>query len=176
LIGYTNRILANEDFNNDKVDAGEIGAGHSVTALYEVALKGNNGERHTPRRYQPRSESDTTVKGGELAEIRLRFKLPDSEQSELISTVIELDSVVDNLDNTSNAYRFAASVAGFGQLLRGDTRLNEFGFDTARNLASEITQDDPFGYRAEYLRLLDLANSLDSLKRAQTTPAPRTRG
>lgn len=176
LIGYTNRILANEDFSNDKVDAGEIGAGHSVTALYEVALKGNNGERHTPRRYQPRSESDTTVKGGELAEIRLRFKLPDSEQSELISTVIELDSVVDNLDNTSNAYRFAASVAGFGQLLRGDNRLNEFGFDTARNLANETTQDDPFGYRAEYLRLLDLANSLDSLKRAQTTPAPRTRG
>ena len=186
LIGYTNRILNNEDFNDDKVDAGEIGAGHSVTALYEVALKGHNGERHTPRRYG----SNGTIKGvengmtngtdathaSELAEVRLRFKLPDSEQSQLISSVIELDSVMDSLDATSNAYRFAASVAGFGQLLRGNTRIDEFDFDTARHLARESTPEDPFGYYSEYLRLLDLAKSLDTLKRAQNTPSQHTRG
>ncbi len=180
LIGYTNRILDNEDFANDKIDAGEIGVGHSVTALYEVALRGRNGERHTPRRYEPTAENTDSKPDAnyahEIAEVRLRFKRPDSTQSELISTVIELDSVSEKLDKTSNAFRFAASVAGFGQLLRGDPRIDKFGFDTARHLARHSTQDDPFGYHAEYLRLLDLAQSLDTLKRAQNAPTPRTRG
>ena len=183
LIGYSNRILDNEDFNDDKVDAGEIGVGHSVTALYEVALKGRNGERHSPRRYDSGSDTveDLTREAdephaNELAEVRLRFKLPDSTQSQMVSTVIELESVQNDLAATSNAYRFAASVAGFGQLLRGDSHINDFSFDTARLLARDSTQEDPFGYHSEYLRLLDLAQSLDALKRAQNTPTQQTRG
>ena len=187
LIGYTNRIMDNEDFANDRVDAGEIGAGHSVTALYEVALEGRDGERLTPRRYESGNDRNKGITGSaanspdaphanELAELRLRFKQPDSEKSQLISSVVTLDNVLDDLDATSNAYRFAASVAGFGQLLRGDTRVNDFGFDAARSLATEATQADPFGYHSEYLRLLDLAQSLDTLKRAQNTPAQQIRG
>ena len=187
LIGYTNRIMDNEDFANDRVDAGEIGAGHSVTALYEVALKGRDGERLTPRRYDSGNDRNKGITGSaanspdaphanELAELRLRFKQPDSDESQLISSVVTLDNVLDDLDATSSAYRFAASVAGFGQLLRGDTRVNDFGFDAARSLATESTQADPFGYHSEYLRLLDLAQSLDTLKRAQNTPAQQSRG
>jgi len=165
LIGYTNRLLHNEDFNNDKVDAGEIGAGHSVTALYEIALKGQDGERHSQRRYGNNHQINAD-KLNEVAELRLRYKKPGASNSQLISQVISLDAAAESLDNTSNNFRFSASVAGFGQLLRNNTRLGTFDYDSARNLAITARTDDNFGYRAEYLRLVDIAQSLDKLKRA----------
>ncbi len=170
LIGYTNRILNNEDFDDDKVDAGEIGAGHSVTALYEVALTGQGGERHTERRYDNLNNPAPAEHSSELAELRLRYKQPGADDSQLISQIISKQAVLESLDDTSNAFRFAASVAGFGQLLRGDTRVNTFNFDDARTLASTHSGPDTFGYRSEYLRMLDLAQSLYRLDRAVSEP------
>lgn len=170
LIGYTNRILNNEDFDDDKVDAGEIGAGHSVTALYEVALTGQGGERHTERRYDNLNNPAPAEHSSELAELRLRYKQPGADDSQLISQIISKQAVLESLDDTSNAFRFAASVAGFGQLLRGDTRVNTFNFDDARTLATTHSGPDTFGYRSEYLRMLDLAQSLNRLDKAVSEP------
>ena len=167
LIGYTNRQLHNEDFNNDKVDAGEIGAGHTVTALYEVALQGSGGQRHSVRRYGQTNSSDSTgTKLNELAELRLRYKSPSSEASQLISQIVETRHFSPSLAHTSDNFRFSASVAAFGQLLRDNHRLNSFAYEDAKTLASQASGIDSFGYRSEYIRLLDMADSLDRLRRA----------
>lgn len=176
LIGYTNRMLNNEDFNDDKVDAGEIGAGHSVTALYEVALAGKGGERHTERRYNSFGKPVPTEHDAELAQLRVRYKQPGTKESQLISQIINKEAVLDSLDKTSNAFRFSASVAGFGQLLRGDTRVNNFNFDNARTLAASHSGVDTFGYRSEYLRMLDLAQSLNRLGQTVSKRPDEPRG
>lgn len=168
LIGYSNRQLANEDFNNDRVDAGEIGAGHTVTALYEIALHGEGGEKHSPRRYAGQSDgkSATTVHADEIAELRLRYKLPGDKDSLLSSRLVSLpDPQALAEQGASESFRFSASVAAFGQLLRGDERLADYDYQAARALAVEGLGKDPYGYRAEYLRLLDLADSLDRFSR-----------
>lgn len=161
LIGYANRLLANEDFTDDRVDAGEIGAGHAVTALYEIALHGEGGERHAPRRFGEGVPEDAS--GGELAVLRLRYKLPDEDESRPLETPIRAADAVDSLDGTSDDYRFAAAVAAFGQALRGDTRLGDFDLDDAAALAADATGEDRFGYRAEFVRLATLAASLASV-------------
>ena len=166
LIGYTNRILANEDFNDDKVDAGEIGAGHTVTALYEVALHGDGGERNTPRRYNSTQVNDDTTLTNEIADVRLRYKRPGSDKSELLRQVVQRDDAVNSTEATSDAYRFSASVAAFGQLLKDDTHMGDYVYSDARKLARTASADDEYGYRAEFVRLVDLAQSLDSLQQA----------
>lgn len=167
LIGYTNRQLHNEDFNNDKVDAGDIGAGHTVTALYEIALAGSGGERHTPRRYgQSEIQSVADNKHNEIGELRLRYKTPGSTTSQLISQIIHTED--DQLVNkqTSENFRFSASVAAFGQLLRDNERLNAFDYGDARALAEASKGKDTFGYRSEFLRLVDMADSIERIERA----------
>lgn len=168
LIGYTNRQLNNEDFRDDKVDAGEIGAGHSVTALYEIALVNEDGERHTPSRYNIRQQTSDNRFNNELAAIRLRYKLPGKKNSDAFEQVIELPARQQLIAESSNSFRFSASVAAFGQLLSNDTRINNFSYADAHELASSAVTADPFGYRAEYLRLLDLAKSLNDITRAST--------
>jgi Ca-activated chloride channel family protein len=172
LIGYSNRLLANEDFGDDQIDAGEIGAGHSVTALYEIALTGSGGERHSPRRYGQRPTGASQVQAGvesastasEIGEIRLRYKLPDSDKSRLTTQVIDLENNrVAGDEGLSKEFDFSASVAAFGQLLAGDTRVGTFDYADARVLAKGAVGKDLFGYRAEFLRLLDLADSLHHL-------------
>ncbi|MGQ7843494.1 vWA domain-containing protein [Granulosicoccus sp. 3-233] len=182
LIGYSNRQLANEDFNNDRVDAGEIGAGHTVTALYEIALHGEGGERHSPSRYgrqddKVSNEADDASLSSEVAELRLRYKLPGENDSRLSTRIVSLgDSGLQNLQANSDNFRFSASVAAFGQLLRGDDRLADYDYQDARRLAANAMGDDPFGYRAEYLRLLDLAGSLDRLSRMDQYSPHREEG
>lgn len=172
LIGYSNRLLANEDFSDDRIDAGEIGAGHSVTALYEIAVVGGGGERHSPRRYGQPSTGDSQVPAGvetasnttEIGEIRLRYKLPDSEKSRLTTQLIDLENNRLARDKgLSVEFDFSASVAAFGQLLAGDTRVGAFDYADTRGLAAGALGSDRFGYRAEFLRLLDLADSLHHL-------------
>ncbi|HKL52085.1 MAG TPA: VWA domain-containing protein [Wenzhouxiangellaceae bacterium] len=157
LIGYENRVLAREDFNNDAVDAGDIGAGHSVTALYEVALQGAGGERLDPLRYGDEStRARATTETGESRELgflRLRYKAPDEDVSRLIEQPIERRAD----ETTSNNLAFAASVAAFGQHLRGGKYLEGFGIDDIHELASRSKGDDPFGYRGEFLQLVRLA-------------------
>ena len=158
LIGYENRALAREDFANDKVDAGEIGAGHSVTALYEIALLGSGGQRLEPLRYQP--DTRPAAHGGELALVRLRYKAPDGEVSKLIERPVRRDEVLSDFDQASESTRWAASIAAFGQSLRGGKYLGRYGYPEIRALAAHSRGDDPYGDRAELLKLVDLAQSL----------------
>jgi Ca-activated chloride channel family protein len=162
LIGYEQRLLKREDFSNDKVDAGEIGAGHSVTALYELALKGSGGERLEKLRYQS-SEKPVKSNANELAFLRLRYKLPKDEQSQLLEFPIKRQEI-ESANKTTDAFRFSAAVAGFGQLLRGSNYLMNFGYEQVRELAQNSTTSDPYGYRGEFLQLIGLAQALSPAK------------
>ena len=156
LIGYENRMLAREDFSNDKVDAGEIGAGHRVTALYEIIPAGGKGHIE-PLRYGDRSKPQG--KAGELAHVRLRYKQPSSDSSQLLEYPIEVKSAV-ALAKTSDDFRFAASVAAFGQLLRGGKYIGGFGYDDIVSLARGGLSADNEGYRREFVSLVKLAGTL----------------
>jgi Ca-activated chloride channel family protein len=158
LIGYENRALAREDFSNDRVDAGEIGAGHSVTAIYEIALAGSAGRRLDSGRYQPQQPATTST--DELALVRLRYKQPGGATSTLIERPVRTADVVKDLGKASGHYRFAAAVAGFGQILRGGKYTADFSYPEVLALARGARGDDPFGYRGEFLQLANLASSL----------------
>lgn len=158
LIGYVNRHLANEDFANDKVDAGDIGAGHTVTALYEIALHGEGGKRHSESRYQNKLLSDKFT--DEIADVRLRYKPADSDTSKLLNSVIRKSDAVTTLNETSDEFRFSAAVAAFGQLLRENQFIENFDLKDTAKLASSAKGKDRFGYRSEFVKLVDLAESL----------------
>ena len=151
LIGYETRALAREDFNNDRVDAGELGAGHSVTALYEITPVGSPAQLSDPLRYAPETVAPTS---DEISFIKLRFKVPGENVSQLIETPIVGTSI------PGTEASFAAAIAGFGQLLRGDTYLGDWGYDDAIALANANRGDDDFGYRTEAVQLMRLAQSL----------------
>ena len=157
LIGYENRMLAREDFNNDKVDAGEIGAGHSVTALYEISLVDGDARRLEPLRYQ--KEGKPADHGSELALLRLRYKAPDGDKSTLIEQPLQRDAISDS-NSTSDNFRFSATVAAFGQLLRGGRYTESFNYEELARLASSARGEDRFGYRGEFIWLVHLARSL----------------
>jgi Ca-activated chloride channel family protein len=171
LVGYENRALRREDFNNDAVDAGEIGAGHTVTALYEITLTGEQGRRMDPLRYARPANTESSL-DNELALLRLRYKLPDSDTSRLIETPLYRNSIQPTLAATSARYRFAASVAAFGQILRGGRYLGNFGWTDVRQLAQGSRGQDPFGYRGEFINLVGLAQSLST---GSGKPAPAVR-
>jgi Ca-activated chloride channel family protein len=156
LIGYENRMLAREDFNNDKVDAGEIGAGHRVTALYEVVPVGAKG-RVDPLRYGARTAA--AAGNGELANVRLRYKMPDAEASQLLEYPIRKNAVM-AADKLSPDFRFAASVAAFGQLLRGGKYVGNFSYGDVATLAKGALSQDADGYRREFVSLVELARTL----------------
>jgi Ca-activated chloride channel family protein len=155
LIGYENRLLRREDFSNDKIDAGEIGAGHTVTALYEIALVGSGGERLENMRYGKTTTSDRL--SSELAFLRLRYKAPDSNTSKLLESVLKRQDIV---RNTSERFRFSAAVAAFAQQLRGGKYLDKFSYDEILSLARGARGYDPFGYRGEFIKLVNLSQSL----------------
>ncbi|MEH6517586.1 MAG: VWA domain-containing protein [Halioglobus sp.] len=161
LIGYENRMLNKEDFKNDKVDAGDIGAGHTVTALYEIVLAGGGSERIAKLRYD---NKETTVvdNSGELAFVKLRYKQPGTSSSIEVSKAIVRNSVLDSLASSSTDLRFAASVAGFGQILQGGKFTGNWGYDEALTLARNARGNDPHGYRSEFVHLIELAQSLSS--------------
>jgi Ca-activated chloride channel family protein len=167
LIGYENRMLAKEDFNDDKKDAGELGSGHSVTALYEIVPVGvdfNQVASVDDLKYQRAAPSPSPVKvqemnhNEELATIKLRYKLPAEEQSKLISQVINSNPIAGS--ETSNNFRFAASVAEFGMLLRDSEYKGSATFATAIELARGAKGEDALGYRADYIKLLETAELL----------------
>ena len=171
LIGYENRILNEEDFANDKVDAGEIGAGHRVTALYEISLVGSNGQRLPERRYQAETstpESNNASFSNELAHLRIRYMLPNESVSKLIQSPV-MDSGINA--RGSESFNFAAAVAAFGQKLRGGTYLETFSYDDIENLARQSRGNDSHGYRSEFMQLVSLANTLDQTENvAQQVP------
>jgi Ca-activated chloride channel family protein len=156
-IGYENRQLRREDFHNDQVDAGDIGAGHTVTALYELTLTGARGAID-PLRYGAASSAGA-ANTTELAHLRLRYKRPGHSSSELIETPIRREAMRP-LDQADADFRFATAVAGFGQVLRGGRHTGGWTVADARALAAASLADDRFGYRGEFLRLAGLAQAL----------------
>lgn len=153
LIGYETRNLRREDFNNDAIDAGELGAGHTVTAIYEVTPVGSPAQLSDPLRYAPNA---VAAESDELGFLKLRYKEPGAVDSKLIQTPIAGNST------PGNEARFAAAIAGFGQLLRGDPYLGAWGYDQAIALANAHRGDDNFGYRTEAVQLMRLAQSLSN--------------
>lgn len=162
LLGYENRMLKREDFNNDKVDAGEVGAGHTVTAIYELTLKGSAASVD-PLRYGKEKASLSDI-SGELAFLRLRYKEPDGDVSRLVAWPLHRQDVKSSFAQASTEFRFAAAVAAFGQQLRGGKHTGEMGYADIARLAGEARGADNFGYRGEFLRLVNLVQSLSSRK------------
>ncbi|MCC6531135.1 MAG: VWA domain-containing protein [Burkholderiales bacterium] len=159
LIGYENRLLKREDFNNDQVDAGDIGAGHTVTALYELTLA-NTGGLIDPLRYRPLPAAAVQA-SSELAHVKLRYKEPQAQTSTLIDVTVG-PGEVRSIAQASPEMRFAIAVAGFGQILRGGRYTGNWTLADTRTLAAANVGADRFGYRAEFLRLVDLAGSLST--------------
>jgi len=158
LIGYENRALREEDFKNDKVDAGDIGAGHQVTAIYEIVPAGSKGwlpDRHFAANRRP--EGATGASNGELAQVRLRYKLPDGGPSRQITRPV-LASQLANARQPSGDLAFAIAVAGFAQKLRGDALLGEWSYAEIKRLAgSQWGFTQQARWRTEFLHLIDLA-------------------
>lgn len=158
-IGFENRALKREDFNNDQVDAGEIGMGHRVTALYEITLVGDK-TRIEPLRYAKEADR-AKAPGAELGFLRLRYKAPDGDKSQLLEFPIARPAAGRDLKTASEDFRFAAAVAAFGQRLGdGGKYLNGFDFDRIHDLAAGSRGNDRFGYRGEFLNMVRLAKSL----------------
>ncbi|HEX8639790.1 MAG TPA: VWA domain-containing protein [Allosphingosinicella sp.] len=153
LIGYENRLLAEQDFDNDAVDAGDIGAGHQVTALYELVPAGGRGWL-PQRRYPPNRREAAGANNGELAFLRLRYKLPGQSQSRLIEQPVHA-GLLRTARPPAGDSAFAAAVAAYGQLLRGDTNLGTFSFAEVRRLAAQARADD--FWRREFVNLTQLA-------------------
>ncbi len=162
LIGYESRLLARDDFRNDKVDAGEIGAGHTVTALYEITPAGSGAALVGSLRYRPQGGPPAGV-SDEYACVKIRYKLPDSETSTEITRVVGPDDELPRLGALSQETRFSAAVAGFGQLLRGGTYTGDFDFGDVIDLAQGAQGADHFGYRREFIELVRAARTVADL-------------
>lgn len=159
MIGYENRVLATQDFKDDRKDAGEMGAGHTVTALYEL-LSPEQAARMLD--VDAPKYTSTTLDGSrtdELATVKLRYKAPQGNTSRLIELPIGAKSVP--LNETSDAFRFSAAVASFGMLLRQSEYRGQSSFDLVTNLARGALGRDRSGYRAEFLGLVAQARSLE---------------
>lgn len=158
LIGYETRALNREDFNNDKVDAGDIGAGHSVTAIYEITPVGEGKPLLEPSRYTPPT---TAIKNtsDEYAFLRIRYKLPGEAQSQLIeqpiaaNQLVRLDGSI-AADSLQQEAGFATAVAGFAQLLRGSDFIGNYSYDDVIALAQKTKGADDYGYRTEFIQLV----------------------
>jgi Ca-activated chloride channel homolog len=161
LIGYENRVLAHEDFNDDVKDAGDIGAGHSVTALYEIVPAGvalDTGSVDALKYQHPRTPA-AAAGSGELATVKLRYKAPDGETSALLSAAVQ-----DEVGEASANLRFAAAVAEFGMLLRDSEHKGSATFAQALELGRGATGDDAEGFRTEFVRLVEQAQRLAETK------------
>ncbi len=161
LIGYETRALNREDFNNDKVDAGDVGAGTSVTALYEITPVGAKSQQIDPLRYgdMPPQPAGLAGPDAELGFLKLRYKLPDGATSQLIEVPIKHDSAATSLDSAPDDARFAAAVAAFGQKLKGSA-YGEMSWDAIRALAAGAKGKDEAGHRAEFVQLVGLAGQI----------------
>ena len=160
LIGYENRMLKKEDFNDDKKDAGELGAGHTVTAIYEIipADSDEDVSKISELKYQKTKIRAETYKSKEIMTVKFRYKLPKKRKSRLIVRSI-LDREV-NVNKTSDNYRFSAAVAQFGLLLRDSKFKGNSSFDSVLLLARGAKGNDHFGYRAEFIKLVETCKLL----------------
>jgi Ca-activated chloride channel family protein len=165
LIGYETRALRREDFNNDRVDAGEIGAGHRVTAIYEITPKGSPAVLNDDLRYAAKQDAASRAEkpqqaSDELAFVKIRYKQPSGDKSSLVTMPVRAADRLASINAASDDVRFSVAVAAFGQKLKKETSLAGFSWDAVLTLASGAKGTDPFGYRGEFLRLVELAESL----------------
>jgi Ca-activated chloride channel family protein len=160
LVGYETRALNREDFNNDKVDAGDVGSGRTVTAIYEIAPVGSRATLMDERRYAG-EQAPATSRGSRTSEygfVKIRYKLPGEDQSQLIEQPIRIDAGVPRALRQDVA--FSTAVAGFAQLLRGGQYTGDLDFDDVLRQASSSTGEDPFGHRAEFVDLVRAARDV----------------
>lgn len=160
LVGYENRMLKQEDFNNDKVDAGDIGAGHNVTAIYEIVPVGQQGWLNDSR-YQALIKTDATKKS-EYAFVNLRYKLPNQEKSILLNQAVKAESK--SLAQANSDTRFAIAVASYAQQLKGGQYNTAMGWDQIIQLAQQSAKPDPYQMREEFIELAKIAKSLSAKK------------
>lgn len=171
LIGYENRLMAREDFNNDQKDAGDLGSGHTVTALYELVPPGvkiPQPVKSDSLRYQVMIPAVTTEQqkfSGEIMHVKLRYKEPASNTSKLLSVPVKAKTIA--IDKASVNFRFAASVASFGMLLRDSEYKGTMNYQSLKTLAQQSLGSDAEGYRREFIRLIDMASKI-SQKRETT--------
>ena len=161
LVGYTNRTLRNEDFNNDKVDAGDIGSGHSVTAIYEIIPQGKQGWLN-----ESRYQKAPAASGGknEYAFVKVRYKLPGQSTSKLIEQAVPAISIP--LAQADEDTRLALAAASYAQALRGGEYNGKLDWDAIKQMAKQAKGKDPFGLQEEFVELVEIAKSLSS-KQAQ---------
>lgn len=162
LVGYENRLLDEEDFNNDQKDAGELGAGHTVTAIYEIVPKKSSNAATSlladPLKYQNHQLTKVATKGKEIAAIKFRYKTPKGKESKLITQAIP--NKIKAIKKTSKNVQFSTAVAGFGLLLRNSKYNQSFNFQSVLELASLGKGKDKNEYRKEFIKLVDLAKEL----------------
>jgi len=166
LIGYENRLLNEEDFNDDKKDAGELGAGHTVTALYEIIPAGVETKWLTkvdPLKYQD-PKSVTTQHSDELCQVKLRYKTPEGKKSQLIEQAVRTQASA--LSASSDNFRWSAAVASFGMLLRDSEFKGDTNFEKIKYLAKSAIGKDTNGYRTEFIQLVEKAQSLQTAETA----------
>ena len=162
LVGYENRLLRKEDFNNDRVDAGDIGAGHTVTAFYELIPAGQavtDAPSVDPLKYQAAQPESAAGGDAEVLTVKLRYKEPEGDVSSRLNFPLRADAGKP-LGETTPEFRFAAAVAAFGQLLRESEHVRSFSYGQVLDLAKPAIGDDPQGYRAEFLKLVRKAKAL----------------
>jgi Ca-activated chloride channel family protein len=165
LIGYETRMLRREDFKDDKIDAGDIGAGHTVTAIYEITPAGAKQRRVDPLRYQTerdRAAAPTGAGNDELAFVKVRYKLPREAASRLIEQPVRAGQAL-KLDQAPAEQRFAVAVAAFAQRLRGESAVDGFTYASIADLANAARGADAEGYRAEFVRLVRMAETLGAV-------------
>jgi len=158
LVGYENRLLNEEDFDNDKIDAGELGSGHTVTALYELVISNPKANEKDRLKYQKIVINNNAATSNELATIKFRYKNPDGVKSKLIEELV-MDNT-NSIKESSDNFRFSASVAEFGMLLRDSEYLKDCTFDDMIQLAQNSKGKDEEGYRGEFVRLVKTAKVL----------------
>ena len=163
LIGYETRMLKREDFNNDKVDAGDIGSGHTVTAIYEITPKDSKAKLNDDLRYGEASPQ-TTQGADEYGFVKIRYKLPGEKDSKLITEPVKINASATTVEAAPQEARFTAAVAAFGQLLRGGQYTKTYSYDDVIALAQAAKGTDAFGYRAEFINLVRFAKTAQGLE------------
>lgn len=175
LIGYETRALNREDFNNDTVDAGDIGAGHTVTAIYEITPAGSGADLVDPLRYDAKPAADpaavaTTNAPTEIAFLKMRYKLPNEDVSQLLEVPVTPSVVYGDIDAVSPDMKFAAAVAAFGQKLKGSNYGGSMSWSDIAMLAQTGRGADTSGYRAEFMGLIKTASLLKPDEAAKPKP------
>ena len=160
LIGYETRMLARQDFKDDKVDAGDMGAGHTVTAIYEITPAAAAGRLVDPLRYGEGKQAAPTAKSDELCFVRVRYKLPGEATSRLAEQPVRAATARKTLAAAPQEQRFAVAVAAFGQRLRGEPQVADYSYADIAELANGARGVDSEGYRAEFVKLVRMTESL----------------